>query len=429
MVTAIIWGAVTVGQVVLNEPVLLASTPVSGESAQTRRGSPQIPNEPRELIQNDTTRVELIRTFDNKKELEEYVGKPKESQTEVSSVPTKMFSKRTLNFLDAEGQLLSTYSFDRCRISQSPNKKYSGVLEYNEDFTQLKYTLFDQSGQIRWQKDIFHPTFDGSFCNVYIRSNGQNVISATIRFKTAPYSILFHDSEGNVIKEYRETKNADEFDFHMAAGRLSANSEYFVVAGEDGVYAFDWNGELTWKYEFATSVFMRVAHEIHISPNGKYVTVIVDEHPTEEEMHVCLYFLSGDGRFIGKYDEEYLHGWSKFSKREEHFAVATRKRLFLFEADRAKKVWQYEFEDECLYVPSLTFSPNGEWIILGRNISDTEKDVYLFNISGEKLWLEEFEGADLGDLNQPTLDLVDDGNKVAVEFPNKIFLFEIQKGR
>ena len=57
-----------------------------------------------------------------------------------------------------------------------------------------------------------------------------------------------------------------------------------------------------------------------------------------------------------------------------------------------------------------------------------KKTLYLFNNLGEGVGIKKFEGSDLGDLTQPTVDFVADSSKLSVKFPNKILLFELIKG-
>jgi len=139
----------------------------------------------------------------------------------------------------------------------------------------------------------------------------------------------------NVVKEYREYKDAEKYDFHMAVSELSPSGEYFVVAGPEGVFAFDWKGNLIWEYTFS-HIYMRLVHKIHTSPDG-------------------------------------------------------------------------------------------EWIVLVRASSEVKKTLYLFDNLGEGVELKKFEGNDLGDLTQPTVDFVADSSKLSVKFPNKILLFEFIK--
>lgn len=379
---------------------------------------------------DDKVKVELIRSFSDEKEFEKYmgIGEPKEEQVVIlSEAPRQAWSMKEIGFYDPEGNLLSTFSCEWCSVSQSRNGEYIGVLEFNEEFTQLKFTLLYQSGQVLWHKDDFHPTTYGSMCEVVISNDGKGIISFTLQDINVPYSILFHDSKGDVIKGYYEGKDREKFDFYMAVSKLSPDGEYFIVAGPDGIFAFDWKGELIWKrYEFSP-IYMRVAHEIHISPDGKYVVVKVDEHPTEEEMEVCLYFLDRNGKFIGRYSKEYLHGWNRFSEDGKSFLIATHTSLFLFDPNNAKKLWSYQFDKGCVYIPSLDLSPDGEWIVLVRAFSETDKTMYLFNNLGERVLAKKFEGDDLGDIIQPTVDFVGDSNKLSVKFPNKILLFEVIK--
>lgn len=379
------------------------------------------------MIENATAK--LIRSFSDEEEFEKYIGEPKEEQVVISSKSLrKIMSEKEIKFYDSKGDLLSTYFCERCEGSQSPNRKYIGVLETNKDFSQLNFTLFDQYGQVLWHKDNFHLTIEGSVPQVYISNDGKNVISATMRKKTAPYSILFHDSKGNLIKEYQEYKDAEKFDFHMAVSEQSPSGEYFLVAGPEGVFVFDWKGNLIWEYTFSP-IYMRLVHKIHTSPDGKYIVVKVDECPEEEKKDVCLYFMDRNGTFIGRYSKEYLHGWDKFSEEGRSFLVATHTGLFLFDPSNAKKLWSYQFAKECVYIPSLTISPNGKWIALVRATSENEKTLYLFDNFGEKVWIEKFKGNDLGDLTQPAVDFLDDSNKLSVKFPEKILLFEvIQEG-
>ena len=370
-------------------------------------------------------KVELIRSFSDKAEFEKYIGKPANKQVVIlSESPRKIMSDKEIKFHDSKGDLMSTYSCERCELSQSPNRRYTGVLEQNKDFSQLNFTLMDEFGQVLWYKENFHPTIEGSVGQVYVSNDGKNVISATMRKKTVPYSILFHDSKGNLITEYQEYKDAEKFDFHMAVSELSPDGNYFVVAGPDGIFAFGWDGELIWKYEFSP-IYMSVVHEILISPDGDYIVVKVDEHPAEEEMNVCLYFLDRTGKFIGRYSKEYLHGWSKFSEDGKSLLIANHTRLFLFDSGNAKKLWSYQFDKECVYIPSLTTTHDGKWIVLVRAVSETDKAIYLFSNTGEMMWTDKFEGDDLGDLTQPVVEFVGDGSTLSVKFPDKILLFDV----
>ena len=97
-----------------------------------------------------------------------------------------------------------------------------------------------------------------------------------------------------------------------------------------------------------------------------------------------------------------------------------------------KVVWQndnfHATTEGSVYIPSLTISPDGEWIVLVRASSEEYKTLYLFDNLGEGVGIKKSEGSDLGDLTQPTVDFIADSNKLSVKFPNKILLLELIKG-
>ncbi len=321
--------------------------------------------------------------------------------------------------------LIPDHITKHAKFFRSRNSEYVGILEPARR-QRFNFTLFDRFGREIWHMQDFQPYVPG--CRVYISNDGKNVISATMGKKTVPYTLRFFRSNGNLIKEYSEYKDADRYDFHMGVSALSPDGSYLIVASSDGVFSFDWEGDLNWEYEFPP-VFMRVVHEIRISPDSKYIVLKLDEHHSEESMDVCLYFFDRDGNFIGRYSKEYLHGWDAFSEDSKSFFVASHTHLIVFDSSTARKLWSYKFNEECEYIPALTASPDGKWIALVRVLSESSKILYIFSRTGEAMWSKRFRSSDhdLGDLSYPVARF-DSNNSLSLIFPDKVLLFDVTEG-
>ena len=378
-------------------------------------------------------KMKILGVFKNEVELKRFMGQSVEPRFEI--LPEKYTygkENRELKFYDSNSSLLATSSFNKwSRFFQSQNGNFLGVTELDETQRgKLKFTLFDRTGKIIYHKDDFYPIKEWGppSPRIYIKNDGRKVIAATMNRKEASYAILFYDITGNIIKRYPDTPmDREKYEFDMGRLQISPNEEYLVIAGKNGVFAFDWSGNILWEYNIAKQGYSRSMDWLIISPQGNYIFVMGREWLIESNSGTkeYTYILDRKGKVLMKTDGWPFLGHIAFFQKEEEFVIEKKESISMFTIPEFKRVWEYKLPKIDSKRSCLSISSNDKYLLLVNNLSDSEKRLDLFDSGGHLIWSHTVTRSDLGDQwVEPKVEFSKDNKKIMVRFGSKILLME-----
>lgn len=301
----------------------------------------------------------------------------------------------------------------------SENGKFKGVVTWiygTESRVAEKFTLKDSMGNIVWETDSLRSS--GGFAI----ANDGTVIASKHADPSPLVSLSFYDQKGNFIKSTHEFVNLGFF--------FSPDGNYYLInSKQDGLLAYNLKGELIKNYglcdDFASSSGLKTIvvgdqSELRFYHNGKLI---------------ARRNLEGGGNTAGiRVFRPVQRQRTVMSSDGQYFALAGRKKLYLFETRKATKLWEIDADDNCSFA-SVDVSSLAEKVVSVTNVVSTEKPVralygYLcvYNRKGTKLATQRIDYPDDPHIRSvmPIVDISEDGKFITVNTKFDIYKFELE---
>ncbi|GBF36882.1 DUF5711 family protein [Methanofervidicoccus abyssi] len=192
----------------------------------------------------------------------------------------------------------------------------------------------------------------------------------------------------------------------------------YIVAGGNGIYLFNNNGDLLWKYEKDLVYISSVS----ITPDGKYIVAGVGDTISGGAIgHINngIYLFNNNGNLLWRYQPEDDVTSVAITPDGKYIAIGSggfNDNIYLFN-NNGDELWKYKTDE--YWVNSVSITPDGNYIVAGSE----DKNVYLFNREGRLLWKYE-----TGNLVW-SVSITPDGNYiVAGSWDGNVYLFN-KEGR